>query len=118
ITSYSILTSIEYYSEEGELILGYINVQLKDTVEPVFINWINASFPDRAQKVLNLIRSMRGGNLGEKRFHERYKGEGNIAGMIHDTFALGKRKFFPNQEHRQLSTEHFTGSRDQQLRLF
>ena len=42
----------------------------------------------------------------------------SIAEMIHDTFALGRRKFFADKEITPLSTEKFTGSRDQQLKLF
>ncbi|WP_332020264.1 PA0069 family radical SAM protein [Kaistella sp.] len=118
LTSDESLKILKTISEAGAQKFGYVLVRLNDTVEPVFINWINANFPDRAEKVLNLIRSMRGGKLGEKRFHERYKGEGNIAEMIHDTFALGKRKFFANKEVKPLSTENFTGSKDQQLKLF
>lgn len=118
LTSDESLKILKTISEAGAQKFGYVLVRLNDTVEPVFINWINANFPDRAEKVLNLIRSMRGGKLGEKRFHERYKGEGNIAEMIHNTFALGKRKFFANKEITPLSTENFTGSKDQQLKLF
>lgn len=118
LTSDESLKILKTISEAGAQKFGYVLVRLNDTVEPVFINWINANFPDRAEKVLNLIRSMRGGKLGEKRFHERYKGEGNIAEMIHDTFALGKRKFFANKEVKPLSTENFTGSKNQQLKLF
>ena len=61
---------------------------------------------------------MRGGNLGEKRYFERYKGEGNIAEMIHNTFRLGKRKYFEGKIIKPLSTEHFTGTKEQQLKLF
>ena len=118
LTSDESLTILKTVSEAGAQKFGYVLVRLNDTVEPVFINWINANFPDRAEKVLNLIRSMRGGKLGDKRFHERYKGEGNIAEMIHNTFALGRRKFFADKEITSLSTEKFTGSRDQQLKLF
>lgn len=118
LTSDESLKILKTVSEAGAQKFGYVLVRLNDTVEPVFINWINANFPDRAEKVLNLIRSMRGGKLGDKRFHERYKGEGNIAEMIHDTFALGKRKFFANKEVTPLSTENFTGSKVQQLKLF
>ena len=118
LTSDESLTILKTVSEAGAQKFGYVLVRLNDTVEPVFINWINANFPDRAEKVLNLIRSMRGGKLGDKRFHERYKGEGNIAEMIHNTFALGRRKFFADKEITPLSTEKFTGSRDQQLKLF
>ncbi|MBU8883719.1 PA0069 family radical SAM protein [Kaistella sp. DKR-2] len=118
LTSDESLNILKTISEAGAEKFGYVLVRLNDTVEPVFVNWINAHFPDRAQKVLNLIRSMRGGNLGEKRYHERYKGEGNIAEMIHDTFALGKRKYFAEKQPTALSAENFTGTKDQQLKLF
>ena len=118
LTSDESLSILKTISDAGARSFSYVIVRLNDTVEPVFVNWINASFPDRAQKVLNLIRSMRGGNLGEKRFYERYKGEGNIAELIHNTFALGRRKFFADREMPVLSTENFTGTKEHQLRLF
>ena len=118
LTSDESLNILKTVSEAGAQTFGYSLIRLNDTVEPVFVNWINAKFPDRAQKVLNLIRSMRGGKLGEKRYHERYKGEGNIAEMIHNTFALGRKKFFADKEMPKLSSENFTGTKAQQLRLF
>ena len=54
-------------SEAGALSAGYTLVRLNDTVEPVFVKWIETYFPDRKDKVLNLIRSMRGGNLEKKK---------------------------------------------------
>ncbi|MCQ4035872.1 PA0069 family radical SAM protein [Kaistella montana] len=118
LTSDESLNILKTVSEAGAQTFGYVLVRLNDTVEPVFVNWIQANFPDRAQKVLNLIRSMRGGKLGEKRYHERYQGEGNIAEMIHHTFALGKRKYFADKAFPKLSTDNFTGSKTQQLKLF
>jgi len=118
LTSDESLNILKAISDAGALGFGYTLVRLNDTVEPVFVNWIEAHFPDRAQKVLNLIRSMRGGKLGEKRYFERYKGEGNIAEMIHTTFKIGRKKFFDGKEFPTLTTANFTGSKDQQLRLF
>ncbi len=118
LTSDESLGILKSVSEAGALSFGYALVRLNDTVEPVFIQWIETHFPDRAAKVLNLIRSMRGGKLGEKRYFERYKGQGNIAEMIHDTFKIGKKKYFSEQSSPSLSVENFTGSREQQLRLF
>lgn len=118
LTSDEGLSILKSVSEAGALSASHILIRLNDTVEPVFVNWINAHFPDRAQKVLNLIRSMRGGKLGEKRFHERYKGEGNIAELIHNTFALGQKKYFSDRTIPPLSTENFTGAKSQQLKLF
>ncbi|WP_300685979.1 PA0069 family radical SAM protein [Chryseobacterium sp.] len=112
------LNILKSVSDAGALGFGYTLVRLNDTVEPVFVNWIEAHFPDRAQKVLNLIRSMRGGKLGDKRYFERQRGEGNIAEMIHTTFKIGRKKFFSEKEFPKLSIANFTGSRDQQLRLF
>lgn len=118
LTSDESLSILKSVSDAGALSFGYVLVRLNDTVEPVFVKWIETAFPDRAQKVLNLIRSMRGGNLGEKRFFERYQGQGNIADMIHQTFALGNKKFFAGKKMPALSTEHFTGTKARQLKLF
>ncbi|GEN75467.1 radical SAM protein [Chryseobacterium hagamense] len=112
------LSVLKAVSEAGAQSFGYTLVRLNDSVEPVFVNWIEHAFPDRAQKVLNLIRSMRGGKLGEKRYFDRQKGEGNIAEMIHDTFRIGRKKFFDGRDFPKLSTQNFTGTKDQQLRLF
>lgn len=105
-------------SEAGARSAHHILIRLNDTVEPVFIEWLEANFPDRAAKVLNQVRSMRGGNLGEKRFFERYKGEGNIAAMIHHTFKIAHRRYFEGKVIKPLSTEHFSGTKEQQLKLF
>ena len=105
-------------SDLGAKSAHHVLIRLNDTVEPVFVEWLNAHFPDRSQKVLNLIRSMRAGNLGEKRYFERYKGEGNIAEMIHNTYKMARRKYFEGKFIKPLSTEHFTGTKEQQLRLF
>lgn len=112
------LTILKAIAEAGAQGFGYTLVRLNDSVEPVFVNWIENAFPDRAQKVLNLIRSMRGGKLGEKKFFDRQKGEGNIAEMIHNTFKIGRKKFFDGKEFPKLSVKNFTGTKDQQLKLF
>lgn len=118
LNSEEILPILKAVSEAGALSAGHVLVRLNDTVEPVFVDWIHKFYPDRAEKVLNLIRSMRGGKLGEKKFHERYKGEGEIAALIHNTFRLGKNKYFSGKGMPVLSTDAFTGAKDQQLRLF
>lgn len=112
------LSIMKTVSELGARSAHHVLIRLNDSVEPVFVKWLETHFPDRSDKILNQIRSMRGGNLGEKRFFERYKAEGNIAAMIHNTFAIAQRKYFSDKRIDPLSTEHFTGTREQQLRLF
>lgn len=112
------LKIIQEISESGVDWFGYSLIRLNDAVEPIFVDWLEKSFPDRKDKVLSLIKQMRGGKLGEKRYFERYKGEGNIAEMIHKTIEIGRNKYFKDRKMAELSTAHFTGSRTQQLKLF
>ncbi len=118
LNSEEILPLFEQMAAAGAQGIGYSLVRLNQSVEPVFVQWLEAHYPDRKEKVLNQIRSMRGGTLGERRFFERYKGEGNIAEMIHTSVKVAKRKFFADRSIPPLNTELFTGSRTQQLRLF
>lgn len=112
------LKIIKKISETGADWFGYTLIRLNDTVEPVFVKWLETSFPDRKDKVISLIKQMRGGNLGEKRYFERYKGEGSIAEMIHKTIEIGRNKYFRDRKMVELSAAHFSGSKTQQLKLF
>ena len=112
------LNIIKKISETGADWFGYTLIRLNDTVEPVFVKWLETSFPDRKDKVISLIKQMRGGNLGEKRYFERYKGEGSIAEMIHNTIEIGRNKYFRDRKMVELSAAHFSGSKTQQLKLF
>jgi len=112
------LNIIKEISETGADWFGYTLIRLNDTVEPVFVKWLETSFPDRKDKVISLIKQMRGGKLGEKRYFERYKGEGSIAEMIHKTIEIGRNKYFRDRKMVELSAAHFSGSKTQQLKLF
>ena len=112
------LNTIKEISETGADWFGYTLIRLNDTVEPVFVKWLETSFPDRKDKVISLIKQMRGGKLGEKRYFERYKGEGSIAEMIHKTIEIGRNKYFRDRKMVELSAAHFSGSKTQQLKLF
>src|SRR5690606_6545986 len=101
---------LKVISEKGTNGFGYTLVRLNDTVEPVFSSWVHEHFPDRAEKVLNQIKSIHGGKLGEKMAIKRNKGEGNIADMIHQTFKIGRQKYFSQKPKREkLVTHHFNG---------
>lgn len=119
LNSEEIFVGLKKVAQAGAYDAGYTLVRLNDTVEPVFKEWIEAHFPDKAQKVLNLIRSMHGGKLGEKSMVKRNVGEGNIAEMIHTQFKVGKQKFFKEkQEFPPLDLSLFTGKQSDQLSLF
>ena len=45
-------------------------------VAQLFEEWLREHFPDRAERVLNRIREMRGGKLNDPRFGHRMRGRG------------------------------------------
>jgi DNA repair photolyase len=118
LNSMEILNTLKVIAEKGAKSFGYTLVRLNDTVEPIFIDWLNEHYPDRRDKVLNQIASMHGGKLGEKSVAKRRKGEGNIAQMIHTTFKIGRQKYFDNEGIPDLRTDLFDGTKGEQLRLF
>src|SRR5690606_12496232 len=98
INSMEILLILKTISEHGANGFGYTLVGLNEEVEPVFKDWLETHFPDRTDKVLNQIASLHNGNLSEQSIAKRNAGNGNFAEMIHNTFAIGKKKFFPNAQ--------------------
>jgi DNA repair photolyase len=103
--------------EAGACEAGYQPVRLPLTVEKVFTEWLDVHFPDRKSKVLELIRSMRGGKLNDGRFGSRFRGEGPIAGALRQMFDIYSRKEGLQRKKHKLSSAHFRRPGDQ-LSLF
>lgn len=119
LNSEEILRILQIVSGLGAVDFGYTLIRLNDTVEPVFIDWLEQHFPDRKEKIINQIRGIHGGKLNERLAMKRYVGEGNIADMIHQTFKIGRQKYFKDKPKREpLTTELFIGKESVQLSLF
>lgn len=67
---------------------GMTIVRLPHEIKDLFQEWLRAQFPDRADKVLSLIRQCRGGKLNQAEFGTRMVGTGPYAELIHKRFAL------------------------------
>lgn len=102
----------------GAKAAGYTVVRLNGPIAAIFKNWLEHTFPDRAQKVLNLIADCHGGQLNDSRFKVRMRGEGNYADMIHQQFTLYRKQFNLNQERFQYNLNEFVRMKPGQLRLF
>jgi len=62
-----------------------------------FSDWLRAHFPDRADKVLSLIRQSRDGQLNAAGFGVRMSGTGAYAQMLSKRFKAAARKLDLNQ---------------------
>jgi DNA repair photolyase len=104
----------------GARFAGSVPVRLPLGVAPLFQAWLERHYPDRKDKVLNRIRSLRGGKLNDSNFNSRMKGQGIFAEQISVMFKLAVRKAGLDNPFPALSTEHFrrpVGPNDQ-LPLF
>lgn len=104
-------------AEAGATSAGTVIVRLPYLVKDIFSDWLQTNRPEAKDKILNLIRSTRGGELYNSKFGERMKGSGIYAENIRKTFDLFCRKYRLNEHDFELSTEHFRRPTDQ-LSLF
>lgn len=105
-------------AEHGARNAMYIIVRLPGPVKELFLDWIEREFPDRAGKIVNRLRDLRGDRLTDSRFGYRMRGEGEWATMIAHLFAVSCKKYGLNSRHRELSTKHFRRLRNGQSELF
>jgi DNA repair photolyase len=93
--------------EAGARAAGYTMLRLPLAIGPLFEQWLTQHFPDRKEKVLSRIRSLRGGKLNDSRFGSRMRGEGIWADTIDNMFKLAKRKVGLSGRGPELSTAAF-----------
>jgi DNA repair photolyase len=93
--------------EAGARHAGYVLLRLPREVKDLFRDWLAAHYPDRAGKVMALVRSMRGGRDYDPDWSQRMRGGGPYAKMIADRFAAACRRLGLNQERTPLSTDLF-----------
>jgi len=98
---------------------SWIMVRLPHEVAPLFREWLDVHFPDRAAKVMHTVQSMRGGKDYNASFHTRMKPQGVWADLIRTRFRLALRRAGIAQDKLELDCTQFRApSRDGQMDLF
>lgn len=109
---------LQAVADAGALSAGYVMVRLPHAVAPIFENWLERNFPLKKERVLNRIRSLRGGKLNDPSFGSRMRGEGAFAEQIKQMFELGVRRAGLNKARPELRTDLFQRPQRGQLSLF
>ena len=86
---------------------GYTALRLPLEIKDLFEEWLRANRPDRAERVLSLVRQMRGGALYKAEFGTRMKGEGPIAQLLSQRFAASVKRLDLNRVRYRLDTQRF-----------
>jgi DNA repair photolyase len=77
---------LEAARDAGAVGAHYVVLRLPWEVNPLFQEWLQAHFPERAQRVMNRVREMRGGKDYDSDFSKRMHGEGVWADLIRQRF--------------------------------
>lgn len=104
-------------AEMGASSAAFTMVRLNGSIAEIFENWIRKTYPDRADKVLNHIRSCHAGKLNDSRFGQRMRGDGKIADSIAQLFKLASKKYYGKRKMRPLNNTLFTVP-GKQMKLF
>ncbi|MFT5444086.1 MAG: DNA repair photolyase, partial [Myxococcota bacterium] len=118
LTDHEIPAILEAAANAGASFAGHIMLRLPGAVEQLFVAWLERHFPDRRDKVLARLRSMRDGELNDTRFNSRMRGDGVFAEQIRALFEISRKRVGLNTESQPLSTASFRRPSGPQLRLF
>jgi DNA repair photolyase len=83
---------LELAARAGASRAGTILIRLPLEVAGLFEDWLRAHYPDRAERVLNLIRQCRDGRLNDAAFGTRMRGSGPVAELLEQRFRLAVRR--------------------------
>jgi DNA repair photolyase len=86
---------------------GYVMLRLPHEVKEVFKDWLQATMPERAAKVMSLVKSASGGKEYESAFGTRQRGTGPYAWTIGRRFELACQRLGLNRSKLKLTAEHF-----------
>ena len=77
---------------------AWIMLRLPHEVAPLFREWLQAHYPERAAKVMAIVHAMRGGRDNDPRFFKRMQPDGNWAQLFRQRFRLACKRLELNRE--------------------
>ena len=98
---------LEAARDAGAVEAGYVLLRLPLELKELFREWLATEFPDRAARVINVLRSMHGGKDYVAEFGLRQRGTGPYAEQIGMRFRLATRRLGLNERHTRLRTDLF-----------
>jgi len=120
LTDHEIPAILQAAAEAGAVHAGKVVLRLPHAVAPLFEEWLTHHYPARKNKVLEQVRSLRGGTLNDPRFGSRMRGEGPFADQISALFKAGCKRAGLATGEAALSTQAFRRIHDKrgQMGLF
>ncbi len=94
-------------AEAGATRAFSIVLRLPWEVNPLFQQWLNQHFPERAARVMARVREMRGGRDNDARFGQRMTGEGLWAELLRQRLAKACARWGLSRQRVELDLGRF-----------
>lgn len=107
LTDHELEAILSAARDAGAVAASYILLRLPGEVGPLFREWIEQAFPDRAARVMGRMRQMRGGEDYDAAFGTRMVGEGEFARLLVHRFDLAARRLGLRRDLPQLRHDLF-----------
>jgi DNA repair photolyase len=98
---------LEASAAAGATGAGYVLVRLPLEISDLFQQWLASDHPDRASRVMSLIRQTRGGKDYVSQWGERQRGAGPVADLIARRFAAARARYGLETPRQKLDVEQF-----------
>ena len=72
---------------------GSVALRLPREIKDLFREWLETDHPDRARRVMSLVRQMRGGKDYDSQWGSRMTGQGPIAELMATRFHAAKKRY-------------------------
>lgn len=118
LNSNEIPAVIKAAADRGARGAGFTIVRLNGSIAEIFTDWIHKAYPDRAEKVLNMIKACHDGKLNDSEFGRRMGGDGNIAESIHQLFRMSVNRFMGDRTMPEFDFSLFVPKKGRQTNLF
>lgn len=119
INNHEIPNVIDLAAKAGATTAGYQIVRLNGATGPIFRDWLQKTFPERAEKVWNQICEAHGGKSNDSRFGVRMRGESKMAKSIKQLFDISVSRYMKSKNDFEFNLDAFDPlSGEQQLSLF
>jgi DNA repair photolyase len=111
---------LEAAAKAGATSAMYVTLRLPLEIKDLFREWLNDARPDRAARVMSLVRQTRGGRDYDPEWSHRMKGEGPVAELIATRFRAALKRYGLDGPRPALDTSRFRIPADmkKQLDLF
>ncbi|SEK98621.1 DNA repair photolyase [Roseovarius nanhaiticus] len=93
LTDHEVEALLKAGRDAGAIAASWVMLRLPLEVAPLFREWLETHYPDRAARVMGHVRGMQGGKDYDSTFGTRMRGTGPYAEMIAQRFEAGLRRY-------------------------